>query len=544
MDFEDVQFDSTVITSLKSVAIPSTTGIAVSSFRSDGNAWAMFWRRQGTLMEYGVNHATETIDWERVTKQCIAAVRPSCHSDLIAFLYSRGQYACVTRCAAMGLFMESLLAIAPPRQQVQDALSRNYMELASYFTQCHSKSVHAISHFQSHLRDICNVSYHTSDRENCDDTLQQELQRCVEALLSIPSPPHLQGEGGFPYVIVDITSSDDDKYFSQETREDIHKGIVEWVRNSWTGRTEYFEEEALLCFGEALIKLSYSGSFRVLYRRLLQEMSVTGQHPIDALISGYPDLLLHLYTLYHQSNSLRLLDRARAVLPSVCGDSLALRSCYCTIDSIQATKNFLFAEMGDWVLSPVLVNELDVEWAAVWHSVFKFALHSTLLDEALSAVIELIKLSRIASQAASVRTSDMIRTAYMQHDDDNWKGSLQALIMKACSTGHLGWLCALPETIGGGEENPAVDLTAEICSEMEFLAMSSDLADMGSLSAHAVITTSDSANPDAVSIYEYLAAFLLSKGDFSECARVLYRFYGRLVAEGPSSLGCLSVQVR
>lgn len=529
IDFVDVQFDSNIINSLRGMS-NSSGGISVTRFHSESSLWTSFWLKQCHNMDY-----RDGEDWESIIMQCMSAVRPSCQSEFISFLYSRGQYACIVRASAIGIYLDSLPGVRPPVTDGGDIFADNLIKLSGYFTVCHNKTLHAISFLQSHLRDICNVCYDMSEK-SYDERLQQELQRCVESILHLPAPPELQSSPliSFSGDYLEDNGMDD----GLEDRDNMHESIVESMKQYILTCSGYFELEQTLCFGEAMIKLSHQGCFRVLYRKLQLEMNTTGIHPIVALVQQCPDMLVMLYTLYHNSNAQRLLDRARAVLPSLCGDSLALRGCYCTIDSIQNIKTTLFSEFGDWIMSPPLVNELDIEWAAVWSSVFKFALHSVLLDESLAAVLELIKLSKLSDVSMYL---DSISSNTHHSTDDRWKSCLRALITKACATGHLGWLCALPETMGGEDGDGAViDLTAEIATQMEFLASSSDFADIANLSSHAL----EEDVPDALSMYEYLATFFTSKRDFSQCARVMYQFYGRLEVEGPATLGRISVQAR
>jgi hypothetical protein len=530
VDFEDVQFDSNIITSMRGASTATAGNAFTARGQTEASIWSMFWHKQCHQIAYDEG---DDVDWEYITKQCISAVRPSCHSDFISFLYNRGQYACTARASAIGIYLDSLPGVRPAVTASDEVCAENLSKLSRYFTICHNKTMHAISFLQSHLRDICNVSYDMSEN-GYDDSLQQELQRCVEAILSLPAPPVMQSS---PLPSFEVEIDADGMSDDVEDRDTMHDSIIESMQFYMATCSGYFELEEILCFGEAMIKLSHQGSFRVLYRRLQLEQDTSGIHPIITLVQEYPDMLIMLYTLYHSSNAQRLLDRARAVLPPLCGDSLALRGCYCTIDAIQTIKTYLFSDFGDWKMSPSLVNELDIEWAAVWSSVFKFALHSVLLDEALSAVLELIKLSRLSEGSSSLLSMDS-----EHHDaDDRWKSCLRALITKACSTGHLGWLCSLPETVGGEAGDSAViDLTSEIATQMEFLASSSDFADIANLSSHAL----EEDTPDAMSMYEYLGTFFMSKRDYSQCARVMYQFYGRLEVEGPATLGRVSVQAR
>lgn len=533
VDFEDVQYDSSIIQSLRGAS--SAAAYPSSGLHGDTSLWTQFWRKHCNDISFEVRDGSDNIDWESISRQCILAVKPSCLSDFTSFLYGKGQYACVARCTAVALAMDDLPGVISPPPTPTDQYTFNYGELSSYFSRCRNKSMHAISFMQSHLRDICNVSYDISPDGNCDDSLQKELQRSLESIIELPAYPEVQAEGRL--------YSYDENEMEEETnvynRDQVSESIASWIRESLQVCEGLFEKKRLLCFGEALIKLSYTGSFRVLYQRLLLESVASEIHPIVTLVRSYPDMLLRMYSLSHHSNAQRLMDRARSVLPSLCGDTLALRACYCTVDSIQTLKNYLFSSMDDWSLSPALLYELDIEWAAVWSSVFKFALHSTLLDEALAAILELIKLWKtnvsVGGAVAGRTSSDFLR------GDDVWRSSLRALITKACATGHLGWLCSLPDTVGGSEgDDTVVDLCAEIASEMEFLASSSDFADMANLSSHA----SCGDDMDAMSMYEYLGTFFLVKRDYAECARVMYQFYGRLEVEGPVTLGCVSVKAR
>jgi hypothetical protein len=471
VDFKDVQYDSTRMRSLLHHRLPNNSSPSSS-------VWTAYWTSLVSRLSLQKNSSGDSF-WQSVSYQSCSALFQSCHSDFLAFLYAKGQYAVVTR----GCSISSLLTTTANNKE---------FPFAHHLLRCHEQTMVAISQLQSHLGDV--VAF-CSDGALEGDDLTPELCQSVESLLSIAilPQPALVTTGQRPLSTLTVAPDDGDKNL-----------LLAHVR-SWLDLQP--NKAVMAPIADALSRLSERSSFRILFNSILRSQLST-DHPVDTLIDCFPALFLSLYELCHRSNSLTLLDRSRAVLPSSrSGDELTLAAAQATIDVLTRLSAELRREPSE--LSEALRRELELETVAVWSNVFNLAIHSHQLDRALEAVTTLRTLSHVSWTADAL----------------HWRGCLRTLIFTACTTGNIVWLCSLPDAIIGADGVTYIDLTQEIAVEMEGLARSSDLMSLplsaGSESAEEVIAS-------LASFYDCISSFLVCKRQLANCARLHYLLVERL----------------
>lgn len=365
----------------------------------------------------------------------------------------------------------------------------------------------AISQFQSHLTDVVNFP---RANDSSDDELTPELCQSVEFLLTIPIiPPYLSGQDRPLAVITSLAPDPGDKDF-------INGEIQSWLAHQQ-------DKVAALPIADILTRLAERSSFRILFSSIAASIregaSSRDMHSVTVLLDSYPMLLMKLSELCHRSNSLTLLERSRAVLPSSrSGDELTLAAAKENIDLLLHLTRDLQSEGG--IVAESLVKEIKLEIVAVWSNIFNLAIHSQNLDRALEAVTTLYTLSL-----------QNVMDAHTHH----WRSCLRTLIFTACSTGNIVWLCSLPDAVFGMDGSTYIDLTAEITQEMETLARSSDLMSLPSVASDSFDSDSGSARTTAeesvaslANFYDCLTSYLVCKKQFADCARLQFQLVERL----------------
>ena len=184
--------------------------------------------------------------------------------------------------------------------------------------------------------------------------------------------------------------------------------------------------------------------------------------------------------------------------------------------------------------------QLCVEQAIAWSRVFEYALECHSLDEALDAVLRLLHIE--AAWPEGVAPAVRSRLALLGAENWSWRACLGALVLRACDSGSLCWLCSLGEAVAGADvpADPrqgqgradvaaASSLAQAIGQELRSLANSITMStvvgrDQGPTSASpwTLSGTGEATSRGAASYSECLCAFLLSRQQFREAASVMY----------------------
>lgn len=469
--------------------------------------------------------------WQNISHQLFSSFYQSCYNDIVTYLYSKEQYSLITRICSIS----HLLTTYIPE------------DIFQHISSCYEQTIISISLLQSHLSDVTNYS------SIVDTNLSPELYQCVENLLSISinlndgnnntnhnhhhNHNHNSNNNHYNnYYDGNNIKLKKDKSFenlipSEDTgnKNEIYSFVQSWISTK-------LDKEKYLSFADTIIRLSDLSSFRILFHSILN----ISNDPVNYLIDSYSNLFLYLYELKHRSNTLTILDRSRTLLPSSRGgDELTLLAAKVTIHSLNNLLEYLQHQLNndndndhdnDDVnnnVNNLFINtinrELKLELVAVWSKVFNLSIHSLQFDKALEAVTTLLTLSNIST------------------DSLHWRSCLRTLIFTACSTGNVVWLCSLPDSLMGIDGITYIDLTKEITVEMENLARSSDLMSLPTISNNVQNNgningniNASSNNSDDIAItslgnfYDCIAAYLISKRLFMECARLHYQLYERI----------------
>jgi hypothetical protein len=489
VDFKDVQYDVSIMRHfLQHPARLSSNGSSLGHSQSL-SVWSSYWLNLLPRLSLFQKNSQLSF-WQNISHQASSVLFQSCHNDFIAFLYARGQYAIVTR----GCSIAHLLAASSPSNA----------SLSQSILRSHEATMVAISQFQSHLTDVVNFLPHGNGSLDSDE-LTPELCQSVETLLTIPIlPPSLTGQDRPLAAITTFAPDQGDK------------NLIDAQIRSWLAVQQ--DKAAALPIADALTRLAERSSFRILFSSiaasLRQEPSSREMHPVSVLLDSHPLLLMKLAELCHRSNSLTLLDRSRAVLPSSrSGDELTLAAAKETIDLLLRLSQDLQSEGG--IVADSILKEIKLEIVAVWSNVFNLAIHSQQLDRALEAVTALCTLSQ---QQHSMETQA-----------HHWRTCLRTLVFTACSTGNIVWLCSLPDAVVGMDGSTYIDLTREITEEMEGLARSSDLMSLPSAASGSFDSAAaEDSIASLANFYDCLTSYLVCKKQFSDCARLQFQLVERL----------------
>jgi hypothetical protein len=137
---------------------------------------------------------------------------------------------------------------------------------------------------------------------------------------------------------------------------------------------------------------------------------------------------------------------------------------------------------------------LSAEQVVCWSRVFEHSIEQHSYDEALGAIVRLIELSHTYDNTIALRVKERLDTFGVS----DWRASLCSLVMRACTTGKLGWLCSLDEMWVRD-----IHITGAISNELERLASSENSID-----------------DTSTSYYECSCVFALSRQNLQEAARM------------------------
>jgi hypothetical protein len=231
-------------------------------------------------------------------------------------------------------------------------------------------------------------------------------------------------------------------------------------------------------------------------------------------IDNYPYLFLSLTRISHMMDTMELLKRARVVLPSSLGATLALRGSHAIVDSIRDIYTQFYQSLGndseefkliDNQIKPLLLKEFS--------KVFEMALEGLFYDEALLVVINILELEE------NLKLSNIIprinhKRGKLNANSCIWRDCLHALIINACEKGNLGWLCSISykKNIGSIDLNKEFTIILEkLCEGVDDFVLISRMSNINNY-------------------YECLCAFLLSHHNFHEAASIMDKFIQRKIS--------------
>ena len=217
-----------------------------------------------------------------------------------------------------------------------------------------------------------------------------------------------------------------------------------------------------------------------------------------------PELFLHLHLIAHLSDVVEMTKRIRDITmrpndsdEKCYGAALAIRANYALADAVDDMLSALLPS-NNYPMSEGLAVRLHMsaEQTICWSRVFEHAIEQLSFDEAFAAVVRLVKLSHNHEPSLSARVKDILDS----FGASDWHAALESLVMHACTTGRLGWLCSLDDIWVSG-----VHISGLIADELAKLASSG-------------YSCMDGIN--SPSYYECACIYALSRQNLQEAARM------------------------
>ncbi len=213
---------------------------------------------------------------------------------------------------------------------------------------------------------------------------------------------------------------------------------------------------------------------------------------------------LHLSGL---SGVLEIIDRSLPLLPREDGACLALDGALRHVE--QLTNALDVIGQSNSSRSTACSETLVVELHGAWSRVFEYALwHGDRFGEALEA---LLRVAELEEQRLVLTPGTVPATGV------TWRDCLRTLVAQACETGHLGWLCSVPDRQLLGYARRGLSLSDAVAATLEVLA------------------TTLETSPDEVNYFECLHVYLLSRRNYHDAARIMHRFVERSSPLHPDS---------
>ena len=395
------------------------------------------------------------------------------------------------------------------------------IDLGSLFSSIHRNSLYSQCKIQKYLSDLLDRRNPPSQEDlRLALSLFENLIHCTETVDSFSVDRLDLDSMEMNTADLSCTEVDSGSY----TIDSIRAVIKIWYESNAVEGLSTNDSVAILSLVEGLYVLASLPVFRVLLAAV--DGGTKSGHEITAenltnFLNDCPDLVLRCYLLHQKIHNIRFIERVRWLLgerSSICS-LVAMRGC-------NSWKEGLCWSLDHHCRVPVSVSrqlQEDIEAATV--SYFTHALEGYYFEEALSSVFQLLNydaLSRDRAEEESRAIPDgSMETNAIPEYRQKWKECLRSLVYRACESGHLEWLCSLPD-ISNSEEH----VISLIVQELELLACSTEIREIvvermgnsdGKLVGDQLAYLRYERNQ--VNFYECLAAFLLSRLNYREAAR-------------------------
>ena len=244
------------------------------------------------------------------------------------------------------------------------------------------------------------------------------------------------------------------------------------------------------------------------FSALVKERNHSGNNTeIDACIRcccTSPELFLHIHRISHLTDIVEMTKRIRDVTARpndreerCYGAALAIRANYALADAVDDMLSALLPSNDNPVSEGLGVRlYMCAEQVVCWSRVFEHAIEQLSFDEALAAVVRLVELTSRQEPLLARRVKEILDS----FGASDWHTTLGSLVMHACTTGRLGWLCSLDDIWVCG-----VHISGLIAAELAKLA-SCGYSSMDGISSP--------------SYYECSCVFALSRQNLQEAARI------------------------
>jgi hypothetical protein len=479
-------------TALRTLHIPSSSDRA--------SVWDAFcaYSMSNTVMVQGA--LADEGSMRHACAQLLKESRPSPTNALLSYLTRATQHSAVSRVSSVLLWGELFAGkgviesstCGSAMQSLADVIVRGRLQSSvavASFLEC----------FRQMLRGRINTgseesSEASSERTSKDILLTQMLDNCLEDLIiAVSSPPSNS--------MWDMMDSD--AIMDTAESDDFHAQLMEGL-NRHNEVSPGHLDSSLLCLRDRLAVLHKSSNALA----ALVAGSRTDSRHAQALVTSFscrsPELFLHLHRIAHLTDVVEITKRIRDVTlrpkdsTGICsGAALAIRANYALADAVDEALHSLTDPSDPQQSEELAVRlHLSVEQAVCWSRVFEHAVEQHSFDEALGAVLRLVELAHSYDASFALKVEELLKSSGVS----GWRVALGSMVLHACTTGRLGWLCSLNDIWVRG-----LHISGAISEEIERLASSG-------------YSTSDGiASP---SYYECSCVYALSRQNLQEAARM------------------------
>jgi len=404
---------------------------------------------------------------EACSRRCMFALRPSCMGDLVTHLVAQRQYACLRR---IGSFLRiNFNASQFPAHKMMHFFQR--------IIECRIMGLEHISCFHECLRrqacrrqaygGITDDSMSLDEQNHCFDNHQDILD----------SAPQERKDWG-PTV----------EELARAHPESLHlDDFFEQVRLRFSDMNVL---DSIYCVRDVLVSMLHSqGS------PFAAVMESRGRKLDENFLSGA--FLQNLVRSSYLADVVDIFRRARSVLPTNLGSKICVNGGECQMETLRNIK----LVCGD--SSSKMYSCLESADLATWNRIFNASLEALNFSEAWIAVVNMLKLEDY----------DLVGRTSSVHQ---WLVCLRSLVSLACDSGHLWWLCELPDELVTLPRGKVIWLADEVVKELERLAKTSGV--------DGLLHAGGGDFPQTVNYYEALYAFLLSRKCYVDAAHAILGF--------------------
>ena len=463
-------------------------------------------------------------DARLVACRCAYAARASLTGPLVCFLASESQFLTLRKVSSFLLLRlevhrETMAGGTLPEDEEDHIGARAANELADVLLTSRARTLVAVSEFFCSIHAIMraevqgrapSVSQHEAVRLAVDALLLAAPNRKIAiasdawAGVMVPAPTGHQFDRAHG-----TTAASTGKKF--QFREDLHAWRASMLSalgasgfsegHNGSALASAMEADAICCCADTLAQVVTENEALLALVHL--HMGVHPTEKLSHMLVEYASYLQHIAAVSHTKDTLELVKRARALLGAQRGSEVCLQVAYGGLEAaklaLESCADFLDAH--DWIKD----YHFD-DYRTAWTRVLNFALEGRRLDEALTAVCQLLELEWEPDASTDIvsGTTGSIRP---------WELSLRSVVALACESGNLHWLCTIPETVVRG-----ISIVDRIAATLQRLSESRSLLPLLN-------------GESTVNYHECLFAFYLHRKSYRQAASALYGMYSRLTAE-------------
>ena len=433
----------------------------------------------------------------------VQSIRSSPTNGLLKYLSITSQHSAISRVSSLLLWgSECLEKVKIGSNAVNGNVEKRKRieSLAAIVVHGRLRSSVALASFLECFRQMVKFRFESSDEDQSltdsrHISLSKGLYSCLEDLIMAVTSPSTN-------TTADLADHDD-TLDGIDSFDEFHVLFDEMLYENRRGAV-VLNSNIQCLYDRVLVMSKNSHAFSALIKERNHGRNNT---EIDACIRcccTSPELFLHIHRISHLADIVEMMKRIRDV--TVRPNDREER-CYGAALAIRA--NYALADAVDDMLSPLLpsndhlVSEglgvrlyMCAEQVVSWSRIFEHAVEQLSFDEALAAVVRLVELGSRQEPLMALRVKEILNG----FGASDWHAALGSLVMHACTTGRLGWLCSLDDIWVSG-----VHISGLIAAELAKLA-SCGYSSMDGISCP--------------TYYECSCVFALSRQNLQEAARM------------------------